>query len=237
MIEGRAGAPVVERRPPLAARRSPLSVSAPASDGWKNLVVSQRRDVAAYDHRAPRYEHGWLGRLHQDIAERTASLAQATDSAPRRVLDVGCGTGYLLRLLAARYRQGTALDGIDPAPNMVATASAADPDGRITFLVGVAEHLPYLDGAFDLVVATTSFDHWTDQQAGLLECARVLGRDGHLVLVDQVSPWLLPTLVGTRSGKARTRARVNSLLAAAGFKSVTWHPTYAAIIGSVTASV
>jgi ubiquinone/menaquinone biosynthesis C-methylase UbiE len=36
------------------------------------------------------------------------------------------------------------------------------------------EHLPYADGTFDLVVSTTSFDHWSDQGAGLAECARVM---------------------------------------------------------------
>lgn len=196
--------------------------------------MPQHRDVAAFDDRAPGYEQGWLGRLHHEIAQRTAALVQATDRAPRRVLDVGCGTGYLLRLLAERYPEGTELDGVDPAPNMVASAVATG--GRINFSVGVAEHLPHPDGVFDLVVSTTSFDHWADQQAGLLECARVLAPDGHLVLVDQFSSWLLPTLLGSRRAKARTRARANRLFREAGFKSVTWHPIYAAIIQAVTAA-
>ncbi|MHB8221072.1 MAG: class I SAM-dependent methyltransferase [Acidimicrobiales bacterium] len=197
--------------------------------------MPQRRDVAAFDERAPSYEQGWLGRLHHEIAQRTAALAHATDGAPRRVLDVGCGTGYLLRLLAERYPESIELDGIDPAPNMVAAAAVAT-GGRTKFSVGVAEHLPYPDGVFDLVVSTTSFDHWADQQAGLLECARVLAPDGHLVLVDQFSLWLLPTLLGSRRAKARTRGRANRLLRAAGFKSVTWHSTYAAIIRAATAA-
>jgi ubiquinone/menaquinone biosynthesis C-methylase UbiE len=44
----------------------------------------------------------------------------------------------------------------------------------LTFSVGVAEELGYPGGTFDLIVSTTSFDHWDDQQAGLVECARVL---------------------------------------------------------------
>jgi ubiquinone/menaquinone biosynthesis C-methylase UbiE len=42
-------------------------------------------------------------------------------------------------------------------------------------------------GSFDLVVSVTSFDHWSDQQAGLAECHRVLVPGGRLVLVDQFS--------------------------------------------------
>jgi Methyltransferase domain len=44
----------------------------------------------------------------------------------------------------------------------------------LRFLGGVAERLPFNDGAFDLVISTTSFDHWTGQQERLTECARVL---------------------------------------------------------------
>ncbi len=137
-------------------------------------------------------------------------------------------------MLAERYPESTKLDGIDPAPNMIAAASAIG--GRTAFSVGVAEHLPYPDGAFDLVVSTTSFDHWADQEAGLHECARVLAPGGHLVLVDQFSLLLLPTLLGSRMGKARTRTRAKKLLRVAGFKSVKWHRTYAAIIQAVTAT-
>ena len=51
-------------------------------------------------------------------------------------------------------------------------------------------------------MSTTSFDHWSDQQAGLRECARVLVPGGRLMLVDLFSLWLAPTLTGGRRGKA-----------------------------------
>ena len=160
-------------------------------------------------------------------------------TTPRRVLDVGCGTGYLLRQLAARCPEET-LDGIDAAPPMIKVAEAAvaaDPAtrGRIGFRVGTAERLPWPDGTFDLVVSTTSFDHWADQRAGLAECARVLGPGGRLVLVDQFSLLLLPTLAGSRRDKARTKRRASRLLTEAGFGSLRWHTLYAVIIGAVTA--
>ena len=145
------------------------------------------RDLAAYNDRAAQYESGRRGRLHHEIADRTASLAVATVAAPGRVLDVGCGTGYLLRTLALRYRDAQQLCGVDAAPQMISTASASARDDRFRFAVGVAEKLDYPDATFDLVVSTTSFDHWTDQQAGLVECARVLRPGGRLVLVDQFS--------------------------------------------------
>ena len=72
-------------------------------------------DVAAFDQRARDYEEGWRGRLHHEIADRTADLALACVPTPRRILDVGCGTGYLLRQLAARCPQAAELAGIDAA--------------------------------------------------------------------------------------------------------------------------
>ena len=194
------------------------------------------RDVAAFERRAARYEGGWLGRLHHQVADQTVALARSVSpAAPARVLDVGCGTGYLLRLLAAQWPQAEELAGIDPAPSMIEAAAASADDPRLRFSVGTAERLPFPDASFDLAVTTTSFDHWSDQQAGLCECARVLAPGGHLVLVDVFSPWLIPTLVGARRGKARTRTRVSRLLSAAGFTSLAWHDVNA-LIKAVTAT-
>ena len=156
--------------------------------------------------------------------------------APHRVLDVGCGTGYLLRRIAARAPDAVELAGMDAAAPMVRAAQETTADPRARFRVATAEHLREPDAAFDLVVSTTSFDHWADQEAGLRECARVLVPGGRLVLVNQFSPLYLPTLVGSRRGKARTRRRATRLLGRAGFRSPEWHVLYAVIIGAVTAS-
>jgi ubiquinone/menaquinone biosynthesis C-methylase UbiE len=103
-------------------------------------------------------------------------------------------------------------------------------------VVGAAERLPWPDATFDLVVSTTSFDHWADQQQGLAECARVLAPGGCLVLADQFSVLLLPTLLAGRRGKARTKRRATRLLTAAGLRSPHWHRCYAVIIQAVTAT-
>jgi ubiquinone/menaquinone biosynthesis C-methylase UbiE len=198
--------------------------------------VPPYRDVAAFNERAAGYDRGWRGRLHHEIAHRTASLAVATVAAPNRVLDVGCGTGYLLRMLADRYPDAQQLVGVDAAPQMIGAANAFTDDDRLTFSLGVAEELCYPDATFDLIVSTTSFDHWSDQQAGLTQCARVLRPGGHLVLVDQFSWWLAPTLLTSRRGKARTRRHASRLLLRAGFCSPQWHRLYAVIINAVTAT-
>jgi ubiquinone/menaquinone biosynthesis C-methylase UbiE len=149
---------------------------------------------------------------------------------------VGCGTGYLLRRLVGRVPQALELAGLDVAPAMIETARALATDSRIRFATGTAEELPYPEQTFDLVVSTTSFDHWADQRAGLAECARVLVPGGHLVLIDQFSAWLAPTLLGGRRSKARTKRRAARLLAQAGFSSPQWHDLYAVIIRAAVAT-
>jgi ubiquinone/menaquinone biosynthesis C-methylase UbiE len=206
------------------------------SAACQTAAVPPHRGVAAFEARAAGYENGRRGRLHHDIADRTAVLALSVGAVPRRVLDIGCGTGYLLRLLASQWPQASELAGIDPAPAMIEAAEISASDERLRFSIGTAEQLPYPDSSFDFVVSTTSFDHWSDQQAGLRECARVLVPGGRLVLVDRFSPWLIPTLIGSRRGNARTRRRADQLLSAAAFKSIAWHDLYAIIIQAATAT-
>lgn len=199
-------------------------------------MMTRDRDVQIFDERSAGYEGGYLGRLHSEIVTRTIDLALARCPAPARVLDVGCGTGLLLRELATRLPAAVELTGIDPAEGMVAQAREKSADPRLTFTQGTAERLPFEDGAFDLVITTTSFDHWADQLAGLIECRRVLAPGGLFVLTDQCSTWLLPSVAAGRRDRARTPLRATRLLAAAGFRSLRWHRLYAVIIRTVTAS-
>lgn len=198
-------------------------------------MVTRDRDVQAFHDRARAYETGYRGRLHTDIGTRAVNLALAHCPTPGRVLDVGCGTGMALRELARRLPGAITLSGVDAAAGMISQARAKAGDPRLTFVQGTAERLPFGDRTFDLVISTTSFDHWTDQQAGLAECHRVLTARGTFVLADLCSSWLLPTLVGGRD-RARTPLRATRLLAAAGFRSLAWHRLYAGVIRAVTAS-
>ena len=137
------------------------------------------RDVGSFDRRAQSYERDWRSPFHVPVVAAAAEVALAALPDPAAVLDVGCGTGALLRTLAGRLPAGVELAGVDPAPAMLEVGRAAlGAHERVRLARAVAEHLPFRDASFDLVVSTVSFDHWTDQPAGLAEAARVLRAAG-----------------------------------------------------------
>ena len=129
---------------------------------------------------------------------------------PRAILDVGCGTGRLLRAAGARWPQARLL-GVDPAEGMVSQAKKLLPKGRIH--LGSAEMLPLPDAAVDLVTSSLSFHHWTDQMRGLQEVARVLRSGGYVCIADIALPRWLAWLLGSR---ARTPSAIQALLIGAG---------------------
>jgi ubiquinone/menaquinone biosynthesis C-methylase UbiE len=182
--------------------------------------MARRRDAAAFDARARDYEQGWLGAFHRDLADETLGIALALAPDARRLLDIGCGTGYMLRQAALRLGGAAELVGIDPAAAMIEAAQTVADDDRLVFRRGIAEKLPFPDGSFDLVLATTSFDHWSDQPTGLSESARILTPGGYFVVVDLLSSWLLPTVLTVRRGHARTPRRLRALLGDAGLLPV-----------------
>jgi len=83
----------------------------------------------------------------------------------RRVLDLGCGSGWLSVYLA---RQGFEVVGVDVSAQAIYLANtwAAQEDLKISFDVGDVAALKYADGSFDAVVANSIFEHFPLKQAG-----------------------------------------------------------------------
>jgi ubiquinone/menaquinone biosynthesis C-methylase UbiE len=97
------------------------------------------------------------------------------------ILDVGCGTGRLLRK-ARKYWPKAQFIGVDPAVGMIENARRLMPDAK--FYVSQAESLPLPDESVDLVFSTVSFYFWQDKEKGLREIKRVLKVGGLLYLAD-----------------------------------------------------
>jgi ubiquinone/menaquinone biosynthesis C-methylase UbiE len=150
----------------------------------------REKDIERFDQWASNYEHSWLQQAFFDRAHQTTlALAAGIVHQPVSVLDVGCGTGKLLRRAKTTWPQAQ-LIGIDPAPGMIERAKRLT--ANATFSTGMAEALPLQDASVDLALSTSSFHHWQDQAAGMREVARVLRPGGYFLLMDVSFPdWLV----------------------------------------------
>ncbi len=150
----------------------------------------REKDVERFEQWASTYENSWLQRaLFERVYQATLTLAAGIVHQPVSVLDVGCGTGKLLRR-ANTYWPEAQLIGVDPADGMIEMAKRLTPNA--TFFTGMAEALPLEDASVDLALSTSSFHHWQDQAAGIREIARVLRPGGYFILVDASFPdWLV----------------------------------------------
>jgi ubiquinone/menaquinone biosynthesis C-methylase UbiE len=120
----------------------------------------------------------------QQQAMRRAFLADIAFPARARVLEVGCGTGVLTRVLA-RWPNVAEVVGVDRVPVFLAKARqlAADLPG-LTFQEADGRSLPFADAAFEVVVFDSTLSHVPGRERALAEAFRVLCPAGWLAVFD-----------------------------------------------------
>lgn len=116
----------------------------------------------------------------QQIAARRLDLVLAgrfsRDDAPRRILELGCGTGLLTACLRDRYPEARIV-AIDLSPRMIARARARVPDA--IFHVMDAER-PTLDESFDLICSNFCIQWFSNRKAAFARLAHCLVPDGRM---------------------------------------------------------
>lgn len=198
---------------------------------------------------APRYDLATrLLSYGQDQRWKRRLVRLAAPRAGDRALDLACGTGDIALALAA---EGASVTGLDLTQTMLFRARQRDPTGRVTWLAGDMQRLPFRAGRFDLVTAGYGLRNVPGLDEALAEIRRVLRPGGRFLALDfnRPSPRWLDTayraylsVVGAALGVALHgdpdvyryiaaslarypgAAAVAGRLRRAGFDEVAWQP-------------
>jgi ubiquinone/menaquinone biosynthesis C-methylase UbiE len=143
-----------------------------------------------------------ISEVASDIQERLANVLETRFNDPRqqamlhtylsniefptqaRVLEIGCGTGFVTRTLAGWHGVGQAV-GIDPSPVFIEKARTLSQDiPNVSFESGDGRSLPFAADDFDVVVIHTTLCHVPQPERLLTEAFRVLRPQGWIAVFD-----------------------------------------------------
>ncbi len=160
-----------------------------------------------------RFSEDWRIRAtsFEALLKRVIRPIEAQQGRPLTILDMGAGNGWLSNRLAAR---GHSVVAIDLLTNEVDGLGAhVHYDMEFTPVQAEFDRLPFVDGAFDLVVFNGALHYSTDFVETLREALRVTRAGGRLVIADS------PVYRNAASGKAMIRERETEFEYRYGFPS------------------
>lgn len=111
----------------------------------------------------------------KDVAQRLRNTEYQS------LLDIGCGTGYLIDIL--QKQKNSLYCGLDLSPQMLKMAKQKLPQS-VYLTEGSADSLPYEDNSFDIVTCIQSFHHYPKPEKSMSEAYRVLKPGGLYIISD-----------------------------------------------------
>ena len=150
------------------------------------MATAQHAFAAAqYGARARDYVTSVVHSTGDDL-DQIEALVRGHDTA--RVLDLGCGGGHVSYRAAPHVTAVVACDVTAPMLEAVTATAAERGLSNISVQLAPAEHLPFADASFDIVLCRFTAHHWHDMEAGLREAHRVLKPGGQAVFIDVIAP-------------------------------------------------
>jgi 2-polyprenyl-6-hydroxyphenyl methylase/3-demethylubiquinone-9 3-methyltransferase len=164
---------------------------------WNVVRVAPRRTInnrwyTDLGDRWYRAEDTPIALLRAESRHRNPWIADQLGAEPRRVLDLGCGAGFLANYLATR---GHCVRGLDADAESLSVARAYDRTGTVEYHRGDACSLPFPDASFDVVCAMDLLEHVEDPARLVSEASRVLAPGGMFLFHTFNRNWLAKLIV------------------------------------------
>ncbi|MFA6804322.1 MAG: methyltransferase domain-containing protein, partial [Candidatus Methanomethylophilaceae archaeon] len=119
------------------------------------------------------------------------ALSNLPDVCYSNILDIGCGGGMLISLLAERFPNAS-IHGIDISDESVRLTKETNNDlvkkGKCTVTKNSVSDLPFENDSFDLVTAFETYFFWPDIFADIKEATRVVSPGGYVLIVSEAYP-------------------------------------------------
>lgn len=155
----------------------------PSAEGFPNFLqgdsrfqrveeISARYDIIYEEHHGAWEDQGRTGEFILYFSQLASTLSQG------RLLEVGCGEGFLLQALSAAEK-----NAVDLSLNAL-KKSLGRADGA--YALALAERLPFAAESFDLVISVGVMEHFLDDDAATSEIRRVLKQGGHYLTLIHV---------------------------------------------------
>jgi len=150
-----------------------------------------------WDHSQFKNPHGEEGRiLLEDMNDHHRSLSEwALSNLPAfccsNILDIGCGGGMLISLLAERFPNAS-ICGVDISDESVRLTKETNNDlvkkGKCTITKNSVSELPFKNHSFDLVTAFETYFFWPNISEDIKEATRVVSPGGYIIIVSEAYP-------------------------------------------------
>lgn len=153
-------------------------------------MEKNKKDIK-FDKMATEYDEGIEGKLSKKFYGLVTENVELTENC--KVLDVGCGTGTILK----RLNDKCVIDGygIDVEENMLSEAREKCPTMNIRLCS--CDDTPFESDSFDVIVACMAFHHFPDKIAFAKEAARILKTGGKLYIADPKFPLPVRKVINT----------------------------------------
>ena len=155
--------------------------------------------------------HWWFVGRRAILESFLRDIVEKLNAKDPKILDIGCGTGANLEMLA----QFGSAEGVDVSDDALEFCRRKG----LKVQKGLAEMLPYADETFDITTALDVVEHLDDDIAGLKEMHRVTKSGGHTLIFVPAFMWLWGVQDDISNHRIRyTRKQIVERLEKAGFR-------------------